>query len=60
MRQLVDQGCKEVTLLGQTVNSYRYEQGDRVTRFSDLIAVIKGVLTITRLPNSRDMIDIDA
>ena len=26
----------------------------------DLIAVIKSVLTITRLPNSRDMIDIDA
>jgi tRNA-2-methylthio-N6-dimethylallyladenosine synthase len=38
VRQLVDQGCKEVTLLGQTVNSYRYEQGDRVTRLSDLIA----------------------
>jgi tRNA-2-methylthio-N6-dimethylallyladenosine synthase len=38
VRQLVDQGCKEVTLLGQTVNSYRYEEGDRVTRLSDLIA----------------------
>ena len=34
VRQLVDQGCKEVTLLGQTVNSYRYEHGDRVTRLS--------------------------
>jgi len=38
VRQLVDQGCKEVTLLGQTVNSYRYESGDRTTRLSDLIA----------------------
>ena len=38
VRQLVDQGCKEITLLGQTVNSYRYEQGERVTRLSDLIA----------------------
>lgn len=38
VRQLVDQGCKEVTLLGQTVNSYVYEQGDRRTRLSDLIA----------------------
>ncbi len=38
VRQLVDQGCKEVTLLGQTVNSYVYDHGDRRTRFSDLIA----------------------
>jgi tRNA-2-methylthio-N6-dimethylallyladenosine synthase len=38
VRQLVDQGCKEITLLGQTVNSYRYEAGERVTRLSDLIA----------------------
>ncbi len=39
VRQLVDQGCKEVTLLGQTVNSYHYEHGDgRRTRLSDLLA----------------------
>jgi tRNA-2-methylthio-N6-dimethylallyladenosine synthase len=39
VRQLVDQGCKEVTLLGQTVNSYEYAHGDgRRTRLSDLIA----------------------
>jgi tRNA-2-methylthio-N6-dimethylallyladenosine synthase len=38
VRQLVDQGCKEVTLLGQTVNSYRYQAGERTTRLSDLIA----------------------
>jgi tRNA-2-methylthio-N6-dimethylallyladenosine synthase len=39
VRALVDQGCKEVTLLGQTVNSYVYEHGDgRKTRLSDLIA----------------------
>lgn len=39
VRILVDQGCKEVTLLGQTVNSYAYDHGDgRVTRLSDLIA----------------------
>ena len=28
VRQLADQGCKEVTLLGQTVNSYAYDHGD--------------------------------
>ncbi|MBA4066035.1 MAG: tRNA (N6-isopentenyl adenosine(37)-C2)-methylthiotransferase MiaB [Isosphaera sp.] len=38
VRQLVDQGCKEVTLLGQTVNSYAYQRGESRTRLSDLIA----------------------
>lgn len=39
IRVLVNQGCKEVTLIGQTVNSYVYDHGDgRRTRFSDLIA----------------------
>ena len=39
VRQLVDQGCKEVTLLGQTVNSYEYDHGDgRRSRLSDLLA----------------------
>ena len=39
IRVLVDQGCKEVTLIGQTVNSYVYDHGDgRRTRLSDLIA----------------------
>ncbi|MCZ2341437.1 MAG: tRNA (N6-isopentenyl adenosine(37)-C2)-methylthiotransferase MiaB [Bacteroidales bacterium] len=38
VRQLVNQGCKEVTLLGQTVNSYEYDHGDgRRTRLSDLL-----------------------
>ncbi len=31
-RLLADQGCKEITLLGQTVNSYRYRDGGRTTR----------------------------
>ncbi|BBO36111.1 tRNA (N6-isopentenyl adenosine(37)-C2)-methylthiotransferase MiaB [Lacipirellula parvula] len=36
-RQLAGEGCKEITLLGQTVNSYRYREGDRTTRMSDLL-----------------------
>src|SRR5439155_18682772 len=27
VRQLADEGCKEVTLLGQAVNSYKYDLG---------------------------------
>jgi tRNA-2-methylthio-N6-dimethylallyladenosine synthase len=38
VRQLVDQGCKEVTLLGQTVNSYEYDHAGRRWRLADLIA----------------------
>jgi tRNA-2-methylthio-N6-dimethylallyladenosine synthase len=38
-RQLVDQGVKEVTLIGQTVNSYEFDHGDgRRTRLSDVIS----------------------
>jgi tRNA-2-methylthio-N6-dimethylallyladenosine synthase len=61
VRQLVDQGCKEVTLLGQTVNSYVYEQGDRRTRLSDLIAGmhdtpgLERIKFVTNYP--RDMTD---
>jgi tRNA-2-methylthio-N6-dimethylallyladenosine synthase len=50
VRQLVDQGCKEVTLLGQTVNSYVYESGDgRRTRLSDLIAAMHDVPGLERI-----------
>ena len=37
VRQLADQGCLEVTLLGQTVNSYRDTSGGRTVRLSDLL-----------------------
>ena len=36
-RVLADQGCVEITLLGQTVNSYRYKDGGRTTRLADLL-----------------------
>lgn len=36
-RQLAGEGCKEITLLGQTVNSYRYREGESTTRMSDLL-----------------------
>jgi tRNA-2-methylthio-N6-dimethylallyladenosine synthase len=46
VRQLVDQGCKEVTLLGQTVNSYVY---DNRTRLSDLIAAMHDTPGLERI-----------
>jgi tRNA-2-methylthio-N6-dimethylallyladenosine synthase len=48
-RLLADQGCKEITLLGQTVNSYRYRQGDRTTTLADLLCAIHEIDGIRRL-----------
>jgi tRNA-2-methylthio-N6-dimethylallyladenosine synthase len=49
VRQLVDQGCKEVTLLGQTVNSYEYAHGDRRTRLGDLLAAMHDTAGLERV-----------
>jgi tRNA-2-methylthio-N6-dimethylallyladenosine synthase len=60
-RVLADQGCKEITLLGQTVNSYQYRSAGRTTRFSDLLAAVHEVPRIERLKfvtnYPRDMTD---
>ena len=62
VRQLAEEGCKEITLLGQTVNSYSFTYGDGGTiRLSDLIALIHetpGVERIKFITNfPRDMGD---
>ena len=49
VRKLVDAGRTEVTLLGQTVNSYRFEAHGRTTRFSDLLAMVSPVPGLRRL-----------
>jgi tRNA-2-methylthio-N6-dimethylallyladenosine synthase len=47
---LADQGVKEITLLGQTVNSYRFRERDgRTWRLSDLLARIHDVDGIERI-----------
>jgi tRNA-N(6)-(isopentenyl)adenosine-37 thiotransferase enzyme MiaB len=46
---LAQQGVKEVTLLGQTVNSYKYKDGGRQWRLSDLIASIHDTSGIERI-----------
>ncbi|MBL9092586.1 MAG: tRNA (N6-isopentenyl adenosine(37)-C2)-methylthiotransferase MiaB [Planctomycetaceae bacterium] len=48
-RKLADEGCREVTLLGQTVNSYKYENGERTTRLSDLLHQLSEIEGLTRL-----------
>jgi tRNA-2-methylthio-N6-dimethylallyladenosine synthase len=50
VRQLADEGCKEITLLGQTVNSYQYTLGDgRSIRLADLLTRIHNTVGIERI-----------
>jgi tRNA-2-methylthio-N6-dimethylallyladenosine synthase len=37
IKKLADAGTKQITLLGQTVNSYSYEENGRKTSFADLL-----------------------
>jgi tRNA-2-methylthio-N6-dimethylallyladenosine synthase len=46
---LAEQGCKEITLLGQTVNSYRYEADGQTTRLADLLIRLHEIPGILRL-----------
>jgi tRNA-2-methylthio-N6-dimethylallyladenosine synthase len=60
-RKLVAEGCREITLIGQTVNSYRFAAGGRTHRLSDLLArldAIEGLDRIKFVTNyPRDMTD---
>jgi tRNA-2-methylthio-N6-dimethylallyladenosine synthase len=48
-RQLAGEGCLEITLLGQTVNSYKYREGERTWRLSDLLAALHEIEGIRRI-----------
>ena len=60
-RKLVAEGCREITLIGQTVNSYKYAAGGRTTRLADLLVLldlIDGLDRIKFVTNyPRDMTD---
>lgn len=49
VRRLADDGCVEVTLLGQTVNSYEDTTGPETVRLSDLLYKLHDIEGIRRL-----------
>ncbi len=48
-RTLADQGCLEITLLGQTVNSYKFVDGDRTTDMAALLESLHEIDGIERI-----------
>ncbi len=58
VRAMAEEGVKEVTLLGQNVNSYGRDLGER-TSFAELLGVLDGIEGIERIrytsPHPKDM-----
>jgi tRNA-2-methylthio-N6-dimethylallyladenosine synthase len=48
-RRLVQRGCREVTLLGQTVNSYVHQEHGRPLRFANLLERVAAVEGLDRV-----------
>ncbi|WP_254507026.1 tRNA (N6-isopentenyl adenosine(37)-C2)-methylthiotransferase MiaB [Anatilimnocola floriformis] len=46
---LAEQGCLEIILLGQTVNSYKFRDGGKTTRLSDLLHQLHEIDGLKRL-----------
>ena len=49
VKQLADQGCLEITLIGQTVNSYKFDDGNKSRTLADLFEMIHEVNGIRRI-----------
>lgn len=49
VKKLLDVGRSEITLIGQTVNSYRHAAGETTTHFSDLLAMLSPLPGLRRL-----------
>jgi len=49
VRRLADRGTREITLLGQTVNSYAYREGGQLVRLPELLARVHDVAGIERI-----------
>ena len=48
-KMLADRGAREVTLLGQTVNSYVHQENGKPVRFAELLTRVAGVSGIERV-----------
>ena len=48
-RMLAERGCREVTLLGQTVNSYVQQEAGRAVRFAELLERVQAVEGLDRI-----------
>ncbi len=49
VQKLADEGCREVTLLGQTVNSYRHRENGRDVRLADLLYRLHDIQGLDRI-----------
>ena len=47
--QLIDNGCKEITLLGQNVNAYEYKTKEQTFRLADLIIKLNNLEKLKRI-----------
>jgi tRNA-2-methylthio-N6-dimethylallyladenosine synthase len=60
-KELVKNGCKEIILIGQNVNAYRYEENEKVFKLSNLIMEIEKFPDIIRIryttSHPKDMTD---
>ncbi len=64
IRRLAGEGIKQVTLLGQAVNFYKYESGDKTYRLSDILEManeidgIEWIRFVTNYPSEDDFVRI--
>ena len=60
-KELIENGCKEIILIGQNVNAYRYEESEKTFKLSDLIMELERFSEIKRIryttSHPKDMTD---